>query len=638
MLWNKNFPRIWRLLRSHQEALTRGLLALGILLFAVYFSLYQIQAHRALWTGVDLTNLEQTLWNTLHGNFMRSTYFPAAAERGGEVDFTTRKTESRLGTHVQPFFLVLMFPYALFPSAELLMVLLSLALGLGALPIFTLARRRLTSSWLALIAAWLYLLWPAVQTNAAWEVHGVSFLPPLLLAALDAAERGKQRWWWLWVLLAMGCREDIPFLVGWAMLWLAPREQRRTAIAMFGVGLLWSLLSFFIIIPHYGGGGSPFLSFFFPPGTPVDVTGIMQTLQDPQYWLKQAEHFLEYNLFLGLPLLFLYCLHLPSLLAMVPLLVLNGLGWHQAVRLPFFSHYSAPIVPWALVGAIEGARSLARWLHRRRPNFRARELIWTALLLTVILVNVMQGYLPFSLPAAWPRPLRALSVVTSVLNEVPDEAALSTSMHLAPHLARRSMLRVFPDLRDAEWLVLDVWNWADPYGPAVPVWREVLTDPTWEMVAAKDGVLVLRRGDGPPRDVGAAFVPQGADALRKLEVRFGNAWRLTGADIFPLPWGHFVLCTDWQSADEAPAMRPAVRLAADAESQTLRSYTLLPEIYATSGKFRDCTHLLAPAVGVDVTIGLVLYGVDDIIVVEAGEWEEQVWLEDAVLYLENPAW
>jgi hypothetical protein len=327
---------------------------------------------------------------------------------------------------------------------------------------------------------------------------------------------------------------------------------------------------------------------------------------------------------------------------MAPLLLINGFGWHQAVRLPFFSHYSAPIVPWALLGTMEGAASLARWLRRRRPGFKARRLIWTALLLTVVLVNVMQGYLPFSLPAAWPRSVRSLSVVLSALEGVPDDAPLSANMHLAPHLARREMLRLFPDTRDVDWLALDVWNWADPYGPALPVWKEVLADPTWETVVAQDGVLVLRRGSGPPQNVAAAFVSQSADSLKELQVQFGDAWHLTGVEAFPQPWGHFVLCTDWQGAGVGGSVQPMVKLAADAEPQLLRSYRLHPMLYTTSGGFRDCTYLLTPELGGDVTVWLALQQ-DEIgplvpVVVEPGAWERRVEREDATLRLEIPAW
>jgi uncharacterized membrane protein len=630
-----------RFVERHTPGLCYGLLGLGIVAFALYFSLYQLQAHAALWTGVDLTNVSQTLWNTLHGRFMRSTVYPPTGEY--VADFSDRVTVSRLGTHVQSFFLALLLPYGLCECLDILMVLMCLALALGAVPAYRLALRRFDSPWAALAVAWLYLLLPAVQTNAAWDVHGTSFLPPLLLAGLDAAERGKRAWWWLWILLAMGCREDVPFLAGWAMLWLAPREERRTAVAMFGVGLLWSVLSFFVIIPHFGGGGSPFLAFFFPPGTSITLEGIVQALRDPQYWGAQVAHFLEYNLLLGLPFLFLYYLHWPALLAMAPLLVLNGLSWNQAARLPFFSHYSAPIVAWAWVGTVAGVVSLARFLRRRRPRLEWRALIVVALLMTVLLVGWMQGYLPYSRITVWPRAVRMRREIAPILADIPDEAVLSANIHLAPQLARRPTLRFFPDTRDADWLALDVWNWADPYGPAIPVWETILADAGWEMVAARDGVLVLRRGNGPPQDVAAAFVPQSASALPELEVSFGAEWRLTGAEVFPLPLGHFVLCTDWVGTPPASPVAPGLRLTSDATPQPLDSHRLLPSLYQTAGVIRDCTQLSGAVPGSDVKIWLSLADATgeplSAVVREASQdWEGHVDVVGTDVRLEVPAW
>lgn len=624
-----------------RDQICRYLLVVSILAFALYFSLYQIQAHRALWTGVDLTNLVQPIWNTLHGRFLRSTVYNPTGEY--TVDYDGRVTESRLASHVQPLQLVLMLPYLVVPRAETLFVLLSTVVAWGAVPMYHIARRRLASPWLALLAAWIYLLWPAVQTNAAWEVHGVSFLPPFLLAALDAAERKQHGWWWFWMLLAMSCREDIPFLAGWAMLWLAPQEERSTALTMFGVGLGWSMLSFFVIIPYFGGEGSPFIAYFFPPGTDLTLSGIGNLVVRPQFWLVQMLHFIEYNVRLGLPLLFFYCLHRPSLLAMAPLLVLNGFGWHQAVRLPFFSHYSAPVVPWALVGTVEGAQILTRWLRRRRPGLKGRELIWSALLLTITLVSVVQGYLPFSRSAVWPRPLRSLTVVTSILEVVPGSAQLSANMHLAPHLARRETLRLFPDTRDVDWMALDVWNWADPYGPAVPVWEALLVDPTWETVVAEDGIAVLRRGDGPPEDLGMAFVPGESSSLPTLETYFGTAWMLTGAEVFPLPFGHFILCTDWQGIYQGSPVVPEIRLTADGRSQPLNSYRLLPSLYETPGMFRDCTQLQVATPGSGVTLWLSMVDttgepLQAYVSETAQSWEDRAYIDGTALRLEIAAW
>lgn len=610
---------------------SRVMLCAFVLIFAVHFTLFQFQAMRALWPSVDQTNMEQTIWNTLQGRFMRSTTYPPT----GEVirDFDDRITDSRLGTRVQPLQLVLLFPYSLWQRPETLVGLMCFVVALGAVPAFRIAQRRLNSPWGGLLGAGIYLLLPAVQTNVAWEIHGTSFIPPLLLASFDALESGKRGWWWLWALLAMGCREDIPFLVGWGMLWLAPAERRREAGVMAGVGLGWSLLNFLVIMPSFSGGvGTPYLARFFPPGTEISLAGMLTSLLQMEYWITQVVHFVTYNVLLALPLLFLYFFDWRALLAMAPLLVLNGFTWFQAARMPFFSHYSAPIVSWALIGALEGVLRLERWLKSHRPNFRWRGLILEALVVAVLAANYLQGYSPWSRGFVWPRPLRDPAVVDAILAEIPPDVPLSAGIHLAPRLAQRETLRFFPDLREAEWMAVDLWFWGDPYGVGEQVWRDVLTDPVWKVVRAEQGIVVLRKGSGPPAAVERAFRHSESNRLSPLSVRFGEAptlW-LSGVEAFPLPMGHLVLCSDW--VNDGISVLPVLRTVSG-ETMILRSYHLLPGLFETRGEFRDCTQLIVPAGRSDAEIELSIVG-REAVILDVGSWENRVRSESGALVLD----
>lgn len=567
------------------------LLCVAITAYVLYFVSYQFAMHTAQWTGVDQTNMEQTIWNTLRGNFMRSTVYPPT---GDVIDnFGDRQTESRLGSHVQPLQLLLAVAYALFPRTETLLVAVGLAGGLGAIPLFRIAQRRLGSSWLALACAVTYLVLPAVQTNSSWEIHGASFVPPLMLAALDAVESKKGAWWWGWTLLAMSCREDIPFLMGWAMLWLAPTKQRRDARVMFVLGLAWSLINFLVIIPHFSGGrGTPFLSRFVPPDTPVTGPAILQNLWQPAYWAQQAVHLLEYNVHLGLPLLFLYWLHGPTLLAIAPMVLLNSFTWYQPARLPYFSHYSAPIVAWVVSGALNGLNLLAHYLARQRPDLHWRPLVTLALLVASSAANVVQGYFPWSRGAAWPQPLRSETELESLLARVPRDASVAASLSLAPRLARRETLRLFPDLRDVDWITVDLWFWGDPYGIADRVWRDVLEDPAWETVDARSGIVILKHGDGPPQSLASAV--RAVEPPRfPLDARFGapdSELQLRGIWVRPLPLGHFTLCTDWHNRHGSAVATVGID---GFPHQQLDAVRLLPQLSTAYGDFRDCTQLSA---------------------------------------------
>ena len=50
------------------------------MVYAVFFCVYQIRRHPTFQTYIDLTNVEQTIWNTLHGRFLRITTHPTTGE------------------------------------------------------------------------------------------------------------------------------------------------------------------------------------------------------------------------------------------------------------------------------------------------------------------------------------------------------------------------------------------------------------------------------------------------------------------------------------------------------------------------------------------------------------------------------
>ncbi len=580
---------------ARDDRLAVAMLVAIILVFIGFFSLYQIQRHRTFQTYIDLTNVEQIIWNTLHGRFLHITTHPTT----GEIirDFSSRATENLLADHVQPILLLLALPYALLPRPETLSVVMCVAVALGAIPMYRLARRRLQNPWWALLFAAGYLLLPALETNSGWDIHGANFLPPLLLAGLDAAQSGKRGRWWVCALLAMSCREDMPFLVGWAFFWLAPREQRREAGLMLGLGLLWSLLNFLVIIPHFAGGaGTPYLVRFFPPGTEMTPAGLLAVLLQFDFWRSTLAHFLGYNVRLGIPVLFLYLLHRPSLLAMLPTLLLNGFSWFQAARIPSYSHYSAAIVPWLLVGALEGFIALERWLQQRRPAIRWRGLLAEGLVVALLAAHFLDGYTFINPNFVWPQPTGQETAIEQVLAQIPADAPLSAEMHLSAHLAQRETLRIFPDMRDAEWLVVNAWFGGDPYGRSSQVWREVAQSTTWKTVAARDGLFLLRKSEGDsPRDLAQAFRFSEGMSFDALQLRFGSEQQgldLRGYALYPLPYGHFVFCSRWTLQGDVP-ITPKIGVEASPPGNiTFNDLDVLkyvPDIFSKPGDVQDCT-------------------------------------------------
>lgn len=578
-------------------------LATGILVFSLYFSAYQIQRYNVFDTALDTISMEQPIWNTLQGRFMRATYYPVTG--WGVTDFHDRVTENKWGDHVQPILLVLLIPYMIVQRPETLMVVLSISLALGAIPLFRIANRRLGSSWLALLFAFGYLLLPAIQTNTAWDTHTTNFLPPLLLAAIDAAENRKRVWWWFWALLAMSVREDMPLLVGWMMVFLVPKDLRRQACGMLGLGAGFSLLSFTVIIPYFGGGSStPYYIRLFPLGTVFTVDGIKETLSSWWFWSNNLYKFFYYNIRLGLPFLFIFWFYSPALFAMAPQVILNVAAWWGASLMPETYHYSALVIPIAFVGAVRAFPIVEHKLTILRPHLNWRGLLASALGASMLASQISAGYTPLTMGFVWPKSFRQTNTAQEMLALVPPDAAISAEDGLASHLGKRETLRFFPDIRAVDWILLDVWygryRYYLPEEETNRLMQALLSDSAWVTVRAEDGLILLQRGDGPPQDIEEAFYPGQLQTQDEINLQFGvkeDGLRLQQIQLFTYQKeGGPLLCTDWIRTGKGDLV-PRIQINTSQEefTQPLSGVKIYPNLFTGPRIYRDCTRLPASA-------------------------------------------
>ena len=148
----------------------------------------------------DLGNMDQAVWNTLHGHPFRFT------NRG--IDWFGPPT--RLGVHVEPILFLIAPLYLLHAGPETLILLQTIALALGGIPLLLLGLRRLPEVPLVATAfVGAYLTTPEILGEALWEFHGVTLATPLLLLALWALDARRYRWFAVGAVLAALCKEDV---------------------------------------------------------------------------------------------------------------------------------------------------------------------------------------------------------------------------------------------------------------------------------------------------------------------------------------------------------------------------------------------------------------------------------------------
>ncbi len=491
-----------------------------------------VERHQALETNAeDLGFTDQVIWNFLRGQAFRFTTYQHA-EFETDIDLAAiRRPDSLLAFHVEPILVLLAPLYLVVPDVRAILWLQAIAIALGAIPAYRLARRRLGHPQAGLAFAGLYLLAPPGQWAATADFHSVALAAPLLLLAVDALDAGQPRLFLVAGLLAAATKEEVglivaglglvallglapvPAAVARSLAWLAPvvhapatlgspggvRAMRWAATAAVVLGAGWSILCVAVIIPHYSGGAiSPFTARYAPIGGSPGAA-LRTLVEDPAVYLTTLgrPEVLGYLATLLLCGGWLGLLAPELLLAVAPILALNVFSsspWMAAGR----AHYSATVLPLVIAAAIVGAGRLAtlggRWGDW--PFSRVVAVLSVAAVLGGAIAYRQAGIGPLvaGLPTPTVSPHDELG--RQLAASIPQHASVSASTALYPHLSQRAGAYLFPTVHDAEYVLVDVGGSPYPAGPGSMHKRlqELLTRGEYRLQAAEDGLVLLKRG------------------------------------------------------------------------------------------------------------------------------------------------
>ncbi|HEY7016834.1 MAG TPA: DUF2079 domain-containing protein [Gaiellaceae bacterium] len=455
--------------------------------YAAAFSALSILRHRAFATGrFDLGNMVQSVWSTAHGHPLQITGL-----KGDQV--------SRLGAHFDPVLAAFAPLWLVWPSPDMLLVAQAIAVALGALPVFWLARKHLGSPAAGLGFALAYLIYPPTQWLTLNEFHPVALATPLLLFAIWFLDEGRLLPFAVCAVVAATTKEEIALVVAGLGIWYTLAHGRRlTGAAIAVAGIAVALIAIEVVIPHFNRAGT---SSFFTRYSQVGSTpgGIVHTaVTDPWKIVTTAVtgHGLGYIAKLVLPLGLLVVLAPLALIAALPELAVNLLS-AATTQTSIRFHYTAGLIPVLVAAAVFGGAKL----RQLRPGFPVAE----ALIVVALVSSYLLGPVPVwrFFPGGQADQAQAAKVTAhdriaaDALRLIPHDAVVSASNSLGAHLSARRRVLSFPYLQDARWVAVDETSpgYADRLAPlptAVQVsWLR--RNPEWRLVFERDGVLVFHR-------------------------------------------------------------------------------------------------------------------------------------------------
>jgi len=457
--------------------------------YAAGFTALSILRHHAFHTGrFDLGNMVQAVWTTAHGDFLRMTDL-----QGHDI--------SRLAAHFDPILAVFAPLWWIWPSPDLLLTAQAILVGLGAIPVFWLARKHLGSERAALGFSLAYLLYPPVQWLTLDEFHPVALACPLLLFAFWYLDEDRLLPFALFAIAAATTKEEIPLVIAGMGIWYAI-SRRRWAVggAICALGLAASLLAIEVIVPHFSrGGASHFYGRYGEVGG--STGGILRTFfhHPLRLFTVAFDHRgIHYLLDLLLPLAALCLLAPLVLIAALPELAINLLSSTDTQTSIHF-HYTAGLIPPLIVGSIFGAARLSRTRPRLVVPAAA------AVLLATLVGNYRLGALPIwrdlpggeTLQARYYHVSDHNNVAARALRLVPGGAVVSATNSLGAHLSARRKILSFPEVEGAAWVAVDETQLSfrdRGIAPLRAVNRLVRLrrNPAWRVVFEQDGVVIFR--------------------------------------------------------------------------------------------------------------------------------------------------
>jgi uncharacterized membrane protein len=467
----------------------RLLLWAAIGAFAAGMSALALLQQRAFETGrFDVGNLTQAVWSTADGRFLEMTGL-----HGDQI--------SRLGAHFDPIVVLLVPLWWLWPSPDLLLLVQTICVALGAWPVFLLARKHLGSEWAGVGAALVYLLYPPTQWLVLDDFHPVALAAPLLLAAIWFLDEGRFVPFTACAAAACLTKEQVGLVIAMLGVWYALAHGRRRAGAVIASsGVLVAVFATAVVVPHYApGSGSPFAGRYAAVGgTPSGI--VKTTLTDPIRVVEAIteQRDLSYLLDLLVPLAGLPLLAPLLAATALPELALNLLSGTPTQTSIHF-HYTAGAIPGLVAASVLGAACVRRRWPRSWPA------LGRATVVLVLLSGIVLGPLPLwrNVPLGSRLATRD-HVVTEhdraaarVLGAVPPGVAVSATNTLGAHLSERRRIFSFPVLREARWVAVDLKRPShldDARGREfAAAYARFRRDDRWRLVRAEDGVLVFRR-------------------------------------------------------------------------------------------------------------------------------------------------
>lgn len=439
------------------------LLTLGITLYIIYFTAASFLRYSNFYTGrFDLGNMDQTVWNTLHGRIFELT----------DPDGT--RIISRLSVHAD-FILVLLAPfYMLWQDPRMLLFIQSVILGLGAVFVYLLGRKLIQDKRFSLIFAFAYLCNPALGYTNLYDFHPVVLATTFLLGAFYFMREKKYLLFFLFAILAALTKEEIWTTVGLFGIYITLVQKKwwwGIPLVGFGFTITYGLIA--VLIPHVKGSEHFALSFYSDFGSsPLSILKTIFFSPQKTLFTILKPNKLFYLLQLFSPLGFTSLINPLSLFFALPDLVVDLLSNNEQFSQIYYQ-YTAAITPFLFIASLYSVAYMKKRWKKVSLTILSYYLVATTLI-TAYFFGPLPGALHANI-AMFTDTVPNAEVISNFLHDIPKSFSVAASNNLGSHLSHRQKIYTIPNGMDQADVIAFLLN--DQYAqPSLAAQKQMVVD------------------------------------------------------------------------------------------------------------------------------------------------------------------
>lgn len=406
----------------------------------------------------DLGILVQPLANAIRGipfNYNAELYY----------------SSSYFGIHFSPVLFILVPFFYILPKVETILILQSIVLALGAVPLYFIAMNILNHRVLALLISLSYIMNPLLHSINWYDFHPQSFLPLFFLSATYYLYKGKSVLYQIFIILALMTLEQAFWFVLFYCIFclfevkgifIKSISLKKTYHFIFNpiIAIFVSVVFYFL---------SSYIKFFFNPNPPRELIAVdnfrlleinyieeipLKIINDPKLIIKAIRYDfplkLLYILLTFMPTLFIALLSPIALLPALLWLFLSLLSnWPPHYQLGF--HYTAFTIPFVYIAFIKGIKLLT--INGRKENDEICMKISSLILVISLFFLIFASPLSFlhepgefsyfrDFGISYPSSLN--KGVSEVLYSIPQNSTILTTGTIFPHIATNPNAYVIP--------------------------------------------------------------------------------------------------------------------------------------------------------------------------------------------------